>query len=106
MKTLIFNGSPREDGCTAYLTNLLRENIAGEVREVRAYSVSVGTNNESYGYVSGGGLYESGSPATVYAWPYSQYRFVRWAENDATISTDPLFLPARDEIIADPGHEQ
>lgn len=46
MKTLIFNGSPREDGCTAYLTNLLKENLAGEVREVRAYSVAVGPCND------------------------------------------------------------
>ena len=42
MKTLIFNGSPREDGCTAYLTNLLKEKLVGEVKVIRAYTVSIG----------------------------------------------------------------
>jgi multimeric flavodoxin WrbA len=42
MKTLIFNGSPREDGCTAYLTNLLEEKLKGDVRVVRAHTVSIG----------------------------------------------------------------
>jgi len=46
MKTLIFNGSPREDGCTAYLVNLLKENLKGEVRAIRAYFVAAGPCND------------------------------------------------------------
>lgn len=41
MKTLIFNGSPREDGCTAYLTNLLKEKLTGEVKVVRTHMAGI-----------------------------------------------------------------
>lgn len=37
MKTLIFNGSPRLNGDTSYLTEALRRELPGEVREIRAY---------------------------------------------------------------------
>lgn len=41
MKTLIFNGSPRPDGDTANLLRLLREDLAGEYRQVDAYRASI-----------------------------------------------------------------
>lgn len=37
MKTLIINGSPRENGDTAFLLSKLREHINHEVIEIRAY---------------------------------------------------------------------
>lgn len=37
MKTLIFNGSPRPKGDTAGLLGLLKEDLAGEYRQVDAY---------------------------------------------------------------------
>ena len=41
MKTLIFNGSPRPKGDTASLLRLLKEDLAGEYRQVDAYRTSV-----------------------------------------------------------------
>lgn len=42
MKTLIWNGSPRENGDTASLLKAFREFLPGEVMELRAYSGDVG----------------------------------------------------------------
>lgn len=41
MKTLIFNGSPRPRGDTAYLVERLRQGLPGEVKEIRAYAAKV-----------------------------------------------------------------
>jgi multimeric flavodoxin WrbA len=41
MKTLIFNGSPRPHGDTAYLVSRLRQTLPGEVKEIRAYAAKV-----------------------------------------------------------------
>jgi multimeric flavodoxin WrbA len=41
MKTLIFNGSPRPKGDTAYLVERLRQGLPGEVKEIRAYKAQV-----------------------------------------------------------------
>lgn len=37
MKTLIINGSPRKNGCTASLLNLAKETLVGEIIEISAY---------------------------------------------------------------------
>jgi multimeric flavodoxin WrbA len=37
MKTLILNGSPRENGDTAYLLRIVKENISGEYTVLNAY---------------------------------------------------------------------
>jgi multimeric flavodoxin WrbA len=41
MKTLILNGSPRPNGDTAGLLRLLKEDLAGEYRQVDAYRASI-----------------------------------------------------------------
>lgn len=41
MKTLIFNGSPRPKGDTAGLLSLLKEDLAGEYRQVDAYRADI-----------------------------------------------------------------
>ncbi len=41
MKTLIFNGSPRPKGDTAGLLGLLKEDLAGEYRQVDAYRADI-----------------------------------------------------------------
>ena len=41
MKTLIFNGSPRPDGNTAFLVNELRQMIEGETVVVNAFTANV-----------------------------------------------------------------
>ncbi len=52
-----------------------------------AYSITVKANNTSYGSVSGGGSYAPGAQATVKAVPKAGYRFVRWLEGTAAVST-------------------
>ena len=41
MKTLIFNGSPRKNGETAYMVRILQENLGGEYRIVNAYRADI-----------------------------------------------------------------
>lgn len=41
MKTLIFNGSPRKKGETAFMIEAIRKELEGEVRVVNAYTADV-----------------------------------------------------------------
>ena len=41
MKTLIFNGSPRKNGETAYMIHTLQENLGGEYKVVDAYRAQI-----------------------------------------------------------------
>lgn len=41
MKTLILNGSPRKNGDTASLINLIRKDLQGEICEVRTYACEI-----------------------------------------------------------------
>ena len=41
MKTLILNGSPRKNGDTAALTDMLKKNLSGEIIEVSAYHADI-----------------------------------------------------------------
>ncbi|MBR3439094.1 MAG: InlB B-repeat-containing protein, partial [Clostridia bacterium] len=53
-----------------------------------AYYIDPESNPTEGGTVSGGGLYNSGSTATVTATPNENYRFVNWTENGDEVSTD------------------
>lgn len=46
------------------------------------YTISVYTNNASWGTVSGGGTYPSGTTVTLKATPYSGYSFDRWDDGN------------------------
>ena len=41
MKTLIFNGSPRKNGETAYMIRILQEALGGEFKVVNAYRADI-----------------------------------------------------------------
>lgn len=41
MKTLIFNGSPRKNGETAYMIRTLQENLGGDFKVVNAYGADI-----------------------------------------------------------------
>ncbi|MCR5191903.1 MAG: leucine-rich repeat protein [Bacteroidales bacterium] len=47
-----------------------------------AYTMTLTTNNSSYGQVSGGGNYFSGSTATINATPYDGHYFLNWSDGD------------------------
>ena len=52
-------------------------------------AVTVGSSDDTWGTVSGGGSYAPGATATLTATPVCGYRFVRWKKaNDETFSTD------------------
>lgn len=51
---------------------------------VTYYTITVQSNNTSWGYVTGGGSYASGSSVTIKATPYSGYYFEKW--NDGNTS--------------------
>ena len=53
-----------------------------EVIPPTQYTITVNSNNSSWGTVSGGGTYNSGATATLTATPNSGYRFVRWNDNN------------------------
>lgn len=48
------------------------------------YTITVTSNNTSWGSVSGGGSYPSGSTVTIKATPYSGYAFDRWSDGNTS----------------------
>lgn len=44
------------------------------------YTVTVSSNNSSYGYTTGSGTYNSGTALTMSAHPYAGYKFVQWSD--------------------------
>ena len=55
------------------------------------HHISVTTNSEEAGTVSGGGDYQEGTQATVVAQPNESYGFFRWTENGASVSLNPSY---------------
>ena len=67
------------------------------------YTVTVSANPAEGGTVSGGGEATEGTEVTVTATPASGYHFVRWTENDTTVSTDTSYtfnLEANRTLVA------
>ena len=55
------------------------------------YTITVAANNNAWGTVTGGGVFNAGNSATVIATPATNYRFVDWKENGVTVYTDSLY---------------
>ena len=55
------------------------------------FEVSVASNNDGYGTVSGGGQYEYDTSCTVTATPADGYMFVNWTQNGNVVSTDATY---------------
>jgi uncharacterized repeat protein (TIGR02543 family) len=58
---------------------------------INKYTLSVSSNNTSYGTVTGAGTYDYNSSATLKATPKAGYRFVRWLEGTTTVSTNSTY---------------
>ncbi len=57
------------------------------------FEVAVVANPVNYGAVSGDGSYVYGSTCTLIAYPFENYQFVNWTENDTVLSdTDTLTM--------------
>ncbi len=52
------------------------------------YTITLNTNNSTYGTVTGGGSFDKGSTITIKATPYSGYDFDYWQDSDGTIYYD------------------
>ena len=82
---------------TVYSTNTTISLTAYESRSFVAHfdsimhHVSVSSNSEVAGWVSGGGDFIEGSQVIVSAHPNNQFDFVRWTENNQTISVNPNY---------------
>ena len=57
----------------------------------RNYTVLVSANPESYGSVSGGGVYNNGATATVTATPFTGFSFDNWTENGHVVSQNASY---------------
>ena len=62
-------------------------NVAFTTDQIHIYDVAVSANPANGGTVAGGGSFEQGLPCTVTATPATGYKFVKWTENGAQVST-------------------
>ncbi len=90
------------DGVTSSTRNVTVTSDTSFVAEfeIETYTITVVSNNEEYGMVSGGGTYDYGSVVVLTATVLPGYRFVRW--NDG--NTDPMrviTVTASDAFIAE-----
>jgi hypothetical protein len=75
----------------------LTANFAEEGTQTTYYDVTVSSNNEAWGTVTGGGRYAEGSTATIAAVPNTGYRFVEWNDHNTdnprtiTVTADMSF---------------
>lgn len=58
------------------------------IRSTPVYTVSVESNNNEWGIVSGGGTFEEGETATITATAATNYKFVNWTKEGAEVSTE------------------
>jgi hypothetical protein len=54
----------------------------------KSFKISLSTNDDTKGSVTGAGLYNPGDIVLVKAVPKAGYRFVRWMENNVMVSSD------------------
>lgn len=58
------------------------------IRSTPVYTVSVESNNNEWGIVSGGGTYEENETATLSATTATNYKFVNWTKDGTEVSTE------------------
>jgi gingipain K len=64
------------------------------------YTVTVASNNNDHGTVSGGGQYDYGASCTVTATPADGYMFTNWTRNGNVVSTDAAYTFTVSENIS------
>lgn len=80
----------KEDGTRIYSsTKITSSHTLVANWTVNSYSITVKTNNDSYGRVGGGGTFDYGGYTTLFAEPYAGYKVVGW--DDGVASTDPTW---------------
>ena len=81
----------KKDGTVTITASAEGKSATCTVRVRELYSISVSTNNTSYGKVSGGGSYYRGTTAMLTARPNAGCRFVCWRQNRTSVSTNPTY---------------
>lgn len=85
-----FNYWTKEDGTRIYSsTKITSSHTLVANWTVNSYSITVKTNNDSYGRVGGGGTFDYGGYTTLFAEPYAGYKVVGW--DDGVAATDPTW---------------
>ena len=75
------------------------------------YTITVMSNNDSWGTVSGGGTYNAGSTATLTPIPAAGYRFVSWQDGNTenprvfTVTQDATFIATFESSVGIDGVE-
>ena len=60
-------------------------------QEAAQYTITANANNNAWGSVSGGGVYDAGATCTLTAIPVSSYLFECWKKNNIVVSTNPSY---------------
>jgi len=55
------------------------------------YNITVSASPDDAGTVSGGGMYEEGTPCTLSATPEAEYDFINWTKDGEVVSTVPEY---------------
>ena len=58
---------------------------------IAQYTITANANNNAWGTVSGGGVYNAGETCTLTATPASGYQFQSWKKNGTVVSTNPNY---------------
>ena len=71
------------------LDNVLQnhDDVTSKAIVYNEFTVSVGSSDETFGSVTGSGVYKISSKANVTATPNSGYKFVRWTDGTNDVST-------------------
>lgn len=56
------------------------------------YTITASPNNPNFGSISGGGVYDYGSTASLTATAATGYVFVNWSEGADAVSFDPIYI--------------
>lgn len=91
----------RGDGTVIITATADGQSATCTVRVRGRFDVNATANNGGYGSVSGSGSYAIGTSVTLNASPKTGYRFVRWTENGAKVSSNAryTFTVTRDVML-------
>ena len=97
--------------------NVVKRVTSGDPGEIESsgsapkFMLTLNSNNDAYGSVSGGGEYASGTEVELKATPKSGYEFVKWSDGDTnatrtyTTTAEAVTLTAEFKATADDGGE-
>lgn len=70
------------DTCNPRSVELSRDTSFTAIFSINQYTLSVSSNDTSFGHVSEGGIFEHGQTVTVHATPQPHHHFVQWSDGN------------------------